>query len=217
MKLVIIGCGRTGGRLIRTLAAAGHDVWVVDADQAALDRIGSLAGVRTIVGIGFDRDVLAAAGVADADGLAAVTGSDETNAVVGRVAAEVFGVPRVVARLYDPAKAEIYRRLGLQVVAPVMWGVQRLADLLTFSPVGEVGSLGTGEVDIVEIVLPRALAGRPVRDVAVPGEVAPVAVSRAGRTFIPTRETPLADGDILHVAVLGSSRYRIESLFGVTS
>lgn len=215
MRIVVIGCGRTGGRLARLLASAGHAVAAVDVDPGALDRIGPLPGVERIVGVGFDRDVLAAARIDDADGLAAVTGSDEANAVVGRLAVQVFGVPRVVARLYDPAKAEIYRRLGLQVVAPVTWGVQRLADVLTFSRVGEVASLGTGEVDLVEIVVPRPLAGRPAKAVAVPGEVALVAVSRAGRTFIPTGESPLAEGDIVHLAVLGSSRARIESVLGV--
>ncbi len=215
MRIVVIGCGRTGGRLVRVLASAGHAVAAVDVDPAAFDRIGPLPGVERIVGVGFDREVLAAAGVADADGLAAVTGSDEANAVVGRLAVEVFAVPRVVARLYDPAKAEIYRRLGLQVVAPVTWGVQRLADILSFSRIGEVASLGTGEVDLVEVAVPRPLAGRPARDVTIPGEVALVAVSRSGRTFIPSAESPLAEGDLIHLAVLGTSRARVEAILGM--
>lgn len=215
MRIVVIGCGRTGGRLVRVLASAGHTVAGVDVDPAALDRIGPLPGVERVVGVGFDREVLAAARVGEADGLAAVTGSDETNAVVGRLAVEVFAVPRVVARLYDPAKAEIYRRLGLQVVAPVTWGVQRLADILSFSRIGEVASLGTGEVDLVEVAVPPPLAGRPARDVAIPGEVALVAVSRAGRTFIPSAESPLAEGDLIHLAVLGTSRARVEAILGM--
>ena len=108
--------------------------------------------------------MLLRAGIEAADGIAAVTGDDEVNAVVARIAGRIFRVPKVVARLYDPGKAHIYRRLGVQVVAPVDWGIHRAADLLTFSDVGAITSLGTGQVDLVEIDLPPLLDGRPISE-----------------------------------------------------
>jgi trk system potassium uptake protein TrkA len=195
-------------------AAAGHDVAVIDTDVEAFDRLGASFRGDTVLGVGFDRDVLARAGISHVDGLAAVTGNDEVNAVVARLATEIFRVPKVVARLHDPLKAEIYRRLGIQVVAPVDWSIHRTADLLTFAQASVLVSLGSGQVDLVDAEAPPLLDGRRLAEVAVPGEVLPVALTRAGHTFIPTNTTIVHAGDILHVAVVGASRDRLESLLG---
>jgi trk system potassium uptake protein TrkA len=214
MKIIVIGCGRTGAGLAKRLDRAGHRVTVVDSDDAAFRRLGPAYTGEHVHGIGFDEGVLHDAGIRAADGIAAVTGDDEVNAVVARLASRMFHVPRVVARLHDPRKAEIYRRLGVQVVAPVDWGIQRTADLLTFTEVGELLSLGTGQVDLVEVELPHLLDGRSIEEMSAPGEVLPVAVSRAGRTFLPTAGTVLRAGDIVHLAVLAASRDRLQSLLG---
>lgn len=214
MRFVVIGCGRTGAGLARALDTAGHMVTVVDHDADAFVRLGGAFRGRHLAGIGFDRDVLVAAGIEIADGVAAVTGDDEVNAVVARLAGRRFRVPRVVARLHDPRKAQIYRRLDVQVIAPVDWGIHRAAELLTFSEVGELISLGTGQVDLVEVEVPHLLAGRSIGELSAPGEVLPVAISRAGRTFIPTAGTTIHEGDIVHLAVVAASRGRLESLLG---
>ena len=212
MRFIVTGCGRTGAGLARLLDTAGHSVAVVDHDRGAFERLGSAFGGTTVHGIGFDRAVLDAAGVASADGLATVTGNDEVNAVVARLASRVFHVPKVVARLHDPGKAAIYRRLGVQVVAPVDWSIHRTADLLTYAQGSVLVSLGSGQVDVVEAAAPPLLDGRPVAELTVPGEIVPVALTRAGRTFLPTATTTVQAGDVLHVAVLGASRHRLESL-----
>jgi trk system potassium uptake protein TrkA len=214
MKIIVIGCGRTGAGLARVLDRAGHTVTVVDSDESAFARLGSTFGGRPITGVGFDHDVLREAGIDRADGVAAVTGDDEVNAVVARLAGRIFRVPKVVARLYDPRKAQIYQRLNVQVVAPTHWGIHRAADLLTFSDVGALMSLGTGEVDLVEVEVPHLLAGRRLDELTAPGEVLPVAISRAGKTFIPTSGTTMAAGDIVHLAVVATSRGRLESMLG---
>jgi trk system potassium uptake protein TrkA len=214
MKIILIGCGRTGAGLARVLDTAGHAVTVIDTDESAFRRLGPAFTGARIVGVGFDQDVLRRAGIDAADGVAAVTGDDEVNALVARIAGRIFRVPKVVARLHDPRKAQIYRRLGVQVVAPVDWGIHRTADLLTFSDVGALLSLGTGQVDLVEVELPHLLAGRPIEEVTAPGEVLPVAISRAGRTFIPIAGTTMQDGDIVHLAVVAASRGRLESMLG---
>jgi trk system potassium uptake protein TrkA len=214
MRFVVTGCGRTGSGLARVLDRAGHAVSVVYMDAPAFDRLGPAFRGARVLGIAFDRDVLERARIRDADGLAAVTGNDEVNAVVARLGARFFGVPRCVARLYDPRRAEIYRRLGVQVVAPVDWSIHRTADLLTFRQAGAVTSLGSGQVDLVDAEAPHLLDGRPVAEVTASGEVLPVAITRGGRTLLATPTTVIRAGDLLHLAVLSASRDRLESLLG---
>jgi trk system potassium uptake protein TrkA len=212
MKFIIIGCGRVGAGLTRTLSQHGHAVTVVDKDPLAVTGIGSAFTGQTIVGSGFDRDVLVQAGIERADGLAAVTGSDEANAVIARLTRQVFRVPRVVARLYDPRKAEVYRRLGLQTINPVTWGIHRIAELLRYAQLQPIVSLGSGDVDLVETEIPPLLVGRTVHEVTIHGEVHVTAISRGGKTFLPTLGTTFQEGDLLHIAVLATSANRLAAL-----
>ncbi|MHB1319430.1 MAG: potassium channel family protein [Anaerolineae bacterium] len=215
MKYIVIGCGRVGSGLAHLLNLKGHDVAAVDRDPLAFERLGPGFRGKKVVGIGFDRDVLLEAGIERADGLAAVTASDEANVVVARAASQIFRVPRVSARLYDPRKAEIYQRLGVQTVAPIPWGIHRLAELLSYSPFDPVLSLGGGGVEIVEVPVPPRLAGRVVRDLTVLGEIQVVAISRTTTTFIPTLGAIFRAGDIAHVAVAEGSADRLNQLLGV--
>jgi trk system potassium uptake protein TrkA len=215
MKVIVIGCGRMGAGLAQVLTLDGHTVTVVDKDPAAFERLGPNFKGHTVEGIGFDRGVLILAGVERADALAAVTASDEANVVAARLASQVFRVPRVVARLYDPGKAEAYRRLGLQTIAPVTWGVHRMADLLLYSPLSTIVSLGSGEVDVVEVEAPPVLVGRMVKDLNIPGDVQVVAVTRHGKTFMPTLGTLFQQGDLLHLAVTDTSAQRVKEMLGL--
>lgn len=216
MKFIIIGCGRVGAGLARTLSQRGHAVIVVDKDPLAVTGIGSAFKGQTVIGSGFDRDVLLQVGIERADGLAAVTGSDEANAVIARLARQVFRVPRVIARLYDPRKAEVYRRLGLQTINPVTWGIHRIAELLCYARLEPIVSLGSGDVDLVETEISPLLVGRTVNEVTIPGEVHVTAISRGGKTFLPTLGTTFQEGDLLHVAVLATSANRLDALLTLT-
>jgi trk system potassium uptake protein TrkA len=212
---MIIGCGRMGAGLAQTLNLRGHGVTVVDKDPAAFERLGPAFKGQTVVGVGFDRDVLLRAGIERADGLAAVMASDEANAVAARLASQVFHVPKVIARLYDPGKAEIYRRLGLQTISPITWGVHQIADLLCYSPLDTVLSLGSGEVDLVEAEIPPLLVGRTANELTVPDEIRVVAINRGGKTFLPTLGTVFQEGDMLYLAVLAASTDRLKALLGL--
>jgi trk system potassium uptake protein TrkA len=216
MKLIIIGCGRVGAGLARALSQRGHTITVIDRDPTAAAGLGTAFKGQTILGSGFDRDVLLRAGIERADGLAAVTGSDEANVVTARLARHVFQVPRVVARLYDPRKAEVYRRLGLQTINPVTWGIHRIAELLCYSRLEPIVSLGSGDADLLELEIPPLLIGRTVNEVMIPGEVHVVAISRGGKTFLPTLGTTFQEGDLLHVAALATSVDRLNTIFTVT-
>ena len=144
-----------------------------------------------------------------------MTTSDEANLVVARMAVQIFRVPRVVARVYDPRKAEIYRRLGTQTIAPVAWGINRIAEVLSFGNVNATMSLGNGNVNMVEVEVPPTLAGRTVNQLQILGEVQVVAVSRGGDTFLPTMGTALREGDMLHLAVLSTSMVRLQDLLAL--
>lgn len=196
------------------LAIDGHEVAVVDTDSDAFQRLGSSFGGRAIEGMALDREVLVSAGVERADSLAAVTGSDAINAVVARVAVRRFGVPRAVARLYDPGAAEIYRRLGVHTVSPVAWSIGRMAELLVLRDIGSVVALGAGQVDLVEAAVPALLENRPVSEMELAGEIRAAAVTRGGRTFVPDPATRLRAGDVVALAVTSGAAERLETLLG---
>ncbi len=214
MKILIIGCGRLGSGLARTLDRRGHSVVVIDLDALAFEKLGDKFKGQTIAGIGFDRDILVKAGIERADGLAAVTASDEANVVAARIARDIFHVPRVVAQLYDVRQAEIYNRLGLQTIAPTGWGISRITELLLYSPLDTVYSIGSGDVELVEVETPMLLIGKTVRDLTVIGEIHIVCMTRANKTFLPTLGTIFQEGDLLHLAVLRSSSNRLNELLG---
>jgi trk system potassium uptake protein TrkA len=135
---------------------------------------------------------------------------------VARFARQVFNVPRVVARVHDPLKAEIYRRLGVQTVTPVALGTQRFAELLTFSPLEPIKRLGNGEVGIVETDVPPNLVGRMVNELTVPAETHVVAITRGGKTSIPTLGTIFQEHDLIHLAVTAGATNRLKALLGMS-
>jgi len=214
MRILIIGCGRVGAGLAKTLVERGHSVAIVDRDPLAFEKLGDRFKGRTISGIGFDREVLLKAGIERADGLAAVTASDEANVVAARIARDIFQVPKVVARLYDVRQAQIYKRFGLQTIAPTGWGINRIADLLLYSPLDSVFSMASGEVELVRAEVPHLLVGRTVRDSTVLGEIHVVSITRGNKTFLPTLGTIFREQDVLYLAVQTTSTDRLKELLG---
>lgn len=212
MRLVIVGCGRVGAHLARVMSAESHDVVVVDKNPESFKRLGKEFGGRTVTGVGFDRDVLSAAGVERADALAAVTSGDNSNYIAATVARDVFRVPQVVARIYDPQREAIYRELGIRTISSTSWAVNTIKRILTSSELDASMQFGSGEVEITEVLIGGRLVGRYVRDLAVPGEIAPVAIVRRGRAFLPTPGVPLEDGDVVHIAVLATAASLLESM-----
>jgi len=215
MKIMIIGCGRMGTGLALYLMMSDHSVTVIDNDPSAFERLEPSFRGQIFTGDALNRDILIRAGIERADCLAALTPNDSINLVVARLAKEVFKVPKVVARMHDPRKSEIYRRLGVQTVSTVSLGMQRFAELLTFSRLDIVHSLGSGGVGIVESEIPPLLVGRMVNDLTVAGEIQVVAISRGGGTFVPTLGTVFQHGDIIHIAVSSGSVDRLKALMGL--
>jgi len=215
MKIIVVGCGRLGSGLAQSLSRSGHSVTIIDREPAAFELLAPSFRGRMITGVGFDRDVLNEAEIKKTDAVVAVTSSDETNAVIARIASRFFRVPKVVARLYDQRKAEIYKRLGLQTVDPTSWGIKRMTDLICYSPLDTVLSVGDGGVEIVEVEIPTLLVGRRVSELTVSGEIRTVAISRGNKTFLPTMGTEFQSGDYVYLAVVSSSSDRLRVLLGL--
>src|ERR671928_360902 len=126
VRVVVMGCGRVGASLADGLARIGHDVAVIDRDSTAFNRLSPEFPGERVLGMGFDRDVLLRAGIEEAGAFAAVSSGDNSNIISARLARETFGVSRVVARIYDAKRAEVYERLGIPTVATVRWTADRI-------------------------------------------------------------------------------------------
>jgi len=216
MKVIVMGCGRVGEAVSTLLAEDGHDVTVIDKDAKALARLGARFRGHTVRGVGFDRDVLIEAGIQRAEAFAATSASDSVNIVAARVARNMFSVPRVVARLFDPRRAEIYQRLGLVTMSSTEWGAGRIRELLTHDELDPVLTLGNGEAKVMSIEVPTQLVGRMVRDLTVAGELIVVSITRSGMAFLPMLGTEFRRGDLLHLAASAAGMQRIESLLGIS-
>ena len=201
MNFIIVGCGRVGADLCYRLFKSGHQVVVVDNRKEAFNRLHPDFRGRTLEGEGLAETVLERAGIREADGLAAVTNSDTMNAVVAHIAREFYNVPNIVARNYDPNLRAVIEAFGFQTVGSTYWGAQRVEELLMNPSHRAVYSPGNGEVEVYETVIPETWHGRTLGQLLDPiKQCYPVALARAGRAFLPERETVLQDGDLLDVS-----------------
>jgi len=201
MHIIIVGCGRTGSLLARTLAERGHQVVVVDPNPDQFLRLGPNFRGRTITGLGFDRDVLLRAGIEHAQGVAAVTSDETANLLIAFIARRHFHVPNVVARLFEPERAALYQAIGVPVVTAAEWRVHRLEQLLCQPALNVVDTLGNGEVTVVELRVPAAWAGQPFSFLFIPEKVAPTVLIRGGSARIPALDVTLEAGDIIRLSV----------------
>jgi trk system potassium uptake protein TrkA len=211
VHIVIMGCGRVGSSLGHILDERGHSVAVIDQESSAFRRLGSHFGGRTVTGVGFDRDTLIEAGIEDAKAFAAVSSGDNSNILAARVARETFGIENVVARIYDPKRAEIYQRLGIPTVATVRWTADQM--LRRLLPEGSQAEWRdpSGTVILAEVHVHSAWVGRPVLRIQ---ELMPCRVAfltRLGEAVLPNRETVLQEGDLVHVLVRDDDVKNVET------
>ena len=213
MHIVILGCGRVGSALAHTLDRQGHSVSIVDQVPEAFRKLHPEFGGNTIVGIGFDRDTLIDAGIARAQAFAACSSGDNTNIIAARVARETFGVTNVVARIYDPRRAEVYQRLGIPTVASVAWSTDQM--LRRMLPMGaqEEWTDPSGTIALAEMQVHSRWFGRLVFDLQDATGARIAFLTRFGVALLPTRETVLQDGDIVHVLLNRADEERIQEMF----
>lgn len=201
MHVVIMGCGRVGSTLALSLEQRGHSVAVIDSDADAFRRLGGDFTGATVTGVGFDRDVLLSAGIERADAFAAVSSGDNSNIISARVARETFGVERVVARIYDPKRAEVYERLGIPTVATVRWTADRMLRHLVPEGNVEIWRDPTSTVSIMEIPMHPDWIGRSVGDLEARSGTRLAYLMRFGLAMLPTASTVIQDGDLAFMLV----------------
>ncbi|OGB87054.1 potassium transporter TrkA [candidate division WOR-1 bacterium RIFCSPLOWO2_02_FULL_46_20] len=117
MHIIIVGCGRVGAQLAQLLSSEGHNIVIIDKKAEAFKRLGSNFNGISIAGVGFDPEILKRAGIEHADAFAAVTSGDNSNIMASQIAKKIYNVKRVITRIYDPLRADIYKKFGLNTIS----------------------------------------------------------------------------------------------------
>lgn len=212
MKVIVAGCGRLGSELAVLLDSDGFDVTVIDRDSSAFKRLKPSFRGKFVEGIAFDKGVLISAGVERADALASVTNGDNTNIVTALIAKKKFKVPIITARIYDPIRAEIYRKMGISTVSPTTWGANKIKDAICHQDLFRVETFGNGEVEIIETEATVYLDGRYVRDVTISSELNIVSIVRDGRAIIPTLNTSFRKGDKIFICATSFGKSKLKQM-----
>jgi trk system potassium uptake protein len=213
VHVVIMGCGRVGSALARSLEDRNHTVSVIDSNPDAFRRLGPSFNGTKVTGIGFDQGVLERAGVEKADAFAAVSSGDNSNIIAARVARETFGIQQVVARIYDPGRAEVYQRLGITTVATVKWTADQV--LRRLLPAGAEPDFRdpSGTIRVDHVPVNEAWVGqRTVKFQAQSGSRI-AWIDRLGEGMIPTRESVIQEGDLLHLVMREENAERVYGVF----
>jgi trk system potassium uptake protein TrkA len=199
VHVVIMGCGRVGSSLAASLERQGHGVAVIDRDAKAFRRLNSDFRGDQVVGIGFHRDVLRRAGAEHAEAFAAVSNGDNSNIIAARVARETFGIERVVARIYDERRAEVYERLGIPTVATVPWTANRLLKSVLGEATSEVWRDPSGAVAMIHVSPHEGWVGHRISDFETSTGTRVALVTRFGNGELPVLSSVIQSGDSLHV------------------
>lgn len=210
VHFVIMGCGRAGATLAQSLENHGHSVAVIDQNPDSFRRLDAGFAGSKVTGLGFDRDVLRQAGIDDAHGFAAVADGDNSNILAARVARETFGVDNVVARIYDPHRAEIYQRLGIPTVATVRWTADQV--LRRMLPMGATNQFtdASGKIVLAEVDVHEGWIGRPLRALEIAADARVAYITRYGDGILPDAQTVLQENDIVHLLMRADDSAAVE-------
>lgn len=205
-----MGCGRVGSTLARALEDRNHTVAVIDSSPDAFRRLGPGFSGDKVTGYGFDQAVLEAAGISKAGGFAAVSSGDNSNIISARVARETFGIDNVVARIYDPGRAEVYQRLGIPTVATVRWTAdQMLRRLLPHGSEPEWRDpSGTIQIDVIDA--PAKWVGRKLSELESIGTRVAF-LTRLGEGMMVNGDVVLQDGDLVHLVIPEAEAQNVEA------
>ena len=200
MYIIIVGCGRVGSELAKLLSAEGHNVVVIDRAQSSFERLGNTFNGLTLVGNGFSLGLLRQAGIEKADAFCSVTNGDNTNLISAQVARKIFNVPKVIARVYDPRRANIYTALGLDILSGTILFASMIRDKIVESRFSSY-LIESKDLGVLEVEVKDDLAGKAVADINVPGEFMVVALRRLAGVTIPEPKTTVLKKDILLAVV----------------
>ena len=200
MKIIVVGCGRVGAELAHRLYQKGHQVTVIDQSDKSFNNLPPDFRGRTVEGEATNQHVLERAGIAEAEGLVAVTNLDPINAVVAHLARSFYGIENVIARNYDPTLRPLLEAFNLQLISSSSWGAQRLEELIVHAEMRAVFSSGNGEVEIYEFAIDGTWDGCTLAELIPPEGCSPASLTRAGKAILPGGDTVLHTNDILLVS-----------------
>jgi trk system potassium uptake protein len=201
MRYLIIGCGRVGATLAKLLVAEGHDITVVDENPLSFKRLGSQFPGRVEVGTGIDYEVLKRAGAEHADGFIAVTDGDNRNVMAALLAQRMFGIRKIVARIYDPPRGQLYRELGIETVCPTTVGARLIRDRLVDAPFETIPSFDFGKVSSLNVTIGEADAGKRVNELELDGRIKIAAIRRGKDVRVAKPDELLEAGDEINAIV----------------
>ncbi|MFN8015805.1 MAG: TrkA family potassium uptake protein [Acidimicrobiia bacterium] len=209
MHFVVVGCGRVGKNLTKYLLDRGHSVSLIDKNPDSFRKVERNDNLSTLIGIGYDKEVLESARIKEADGLAAVTSGDNSNIVIARIAKEIYGVNHVTARIYDSQRASLYQRLGISTVASVSWTTDQF--IKRIAPENDTTDWvdPSGNVVIIERLMPKHWAGKNLSSLFEKDKFTPIAISHIGNTSVVSQQTKAHEDDRIFIAC---NKDRIEEL-----
>ena len=208
-----MGCGRVGSALARSLIQLGHSVAVIDKNSGAFVKLGDDFPGQTIKGVGFDRDTLIEAGIEKAQAFAAVSSGDNSNILSARVARDTFKVPEVVARIYDPRRADVYEKLGIPTIASVAWTTEQVLRRLLPLGAHEEWRDPSGSVVLAEVYLSPKWIGKKVGELSETANVRVALLTRFGNGLLPDRNTILQEGDLVHAIFKIEDKDQVQQIF----
>ncbi|MBU1124618.1 MAG: TrkA family potassium uptake protein [Candidatus Omnitrophica bacterium] len=214
MLIIIVGCGRVGSELAGLLSKENHNVVVIDRNRGSFDRLGATFNGLTIVGNGFDQELLKQVGIEKADAFCAVTNGDNTNLISAQVAKKIFKVPKVIARVYDPQRAHIYSALGMDIISGTILFASMLRDKIIESRFSSY-LIETKDLGVIEIEVKEGLVGKTIQDVNIPSELLVVAIRRVQGVILPEAQTVLKEKDILMGVIKVASLERVKEKFNL--
>jgi trk system potassium uptake protein TrkA len=214
VHVVIMGCGRVGSTLARSLEDRNHTVSVIDSEPDSFRRLGPGFNGDRVTGYGFDQEVLEKAGIRRADAFAAVSSGDNSNIIAARVARETFGIQQVVARIYDPGRAEVYQRLGIPTVGTVKWTVDQMMRRLLPSGSEPEWRDPSGTVRLAEVHVDTEWVGRQALDIERATGARVAFLTRLGEGLLPRADTVIQEGDLVHLVMLERDAATVEAKLG---
>jgi len=214
MYVIIVGCGRIGSELAKILSNEKHNVVVIDKNPRVFESLGKNFNGFTFVGSGFDIELLKLAGIEKADALCAVTNSDNVNLIAAQAAKKIFNIKKVIARVYNPNRANIYRVLGLDIIS----GVNLVAAMIRDKIVESRSSsflIETAELAMLEIRAEKKIINKKIKEINIPNELLIAAINRKKQSIIPEQDTEIQEGDILIGVVKISSLEKIKKIYNL--
>jgi trk system potassium uptake protein TrkA len=214
MYIIIVGCGRVGSELAKLLSSEGNNVVVIDKSASSFERLGNTFNGLSLTGNGFNLVLLRQAGIEKADAFCAVTNGDNTNLISAQVARKIFNVPKVIARVYDPRRANIYTALGLDIISGTILFASMLRDKIVESRFSSY-LIETKDLGVLEIEVKDDLAGKTMQDINISKELLVAAVRRLDGVIIPEPHTVLKKKDILMAVVKVDRLKQIKAKFNL--